>query len=650
MQKKGFEGTRVVSFESRLAEAMCRSIELHGGQPVSAPSLREIPLEANPEAFAFAEKLFAGQIDIVIFMTGVGSRILIEALSTRYEPSKVIEALSRVTVVARGPKPIRVLKEKGIPITITVPEPNTWREIVETLDLSSKGVGLEGKTAAIQEYGISNRELIEALQKRGARVLAVPVYRWAPPEDTAPLLEAIRRITAGEIQFALFTNAEQVRQVVRFAAQQKLEETFRETFKRVVAASIGPTTSEALQECGLHVDFEPSHSKMGIFVGEVAEQAAELLKQKTEKPAGRFGRAAQKEEKQSRALRRDSLFLKACRREPTPVTPVWLMRQAGRYMKEYREIRAKVPFLELCKNKELAAEVTIMAVEKLKADAAILFSDILLVVEPMGLGLEYRSEDGPVVSGQVDSAADVDRLTEIEPAESLAFVFDAVRLTRSALDQQIPLIGFSGAPFTLASYVIEGGSSKSFLNTKRLMYSDSGAWHALMEKISRGLIKYLNGQIEAGADAVQLFDSWVGCLGPADYAEFVLPHTQAVIRGLKPGVPVVHFGTGTGPFLKKVRQAGGDVIGVDFRVELDEAWAAIGYDAGIQGNLDPMVLCSSPGYIRTRVKRILEQAGGRPGHIFNLGHGVLPYTPVENVIALIEQVHELSQRLRANQR
>jgi len=314
-------------------------------------------------------------------------------------------------------------------------------------------------------------------------------------------------------------------------------------------------------------------------------------------------------------------------------------------MREYREIRSKVPFLELCKNKELAAEVAVTAVEKIKADAAILFSDILLIVEPLGLGLEYTAEEGPVISGQVAAARDVDRLAEIEPAESLKFVFDAVRLTRASLDSKIPLIGFSGAPFTLASYVIEGGSSKSFVNTKRLMYADPGAWHALMEKISRGLIKYLNGQIEAGADAVQLFDTWVGCLGAEDYREFVLPHTRAVIQGLTPGVPVIHFGTGTAPFLDRIRAAGGDVIGADFRVELDEAWRIIGTDVGIQGNLDPVVLCSPREYIRTRVKRILEQAAGRPGHVFNLGHGVLPYTPEENVIALIEDVHELSRKM-----
>jgi uroporphyrinogen decarboxylase len=229
----------------------------------------------------------------------------------------------------------------------------------------------------------------------------------------------------------------------------------------------------------------------------------------------------------------------------------------------------------------------------------------------------------------------------------LSFVFEAVRLIRQSLDPNIPLIGFAGAPFTLASYLIEGGTSKTFLKTKRLMLTDAGAWHALMEKLSRGLIKYLNGQIEAGADLVQLFDSWVGCLSPEDYRQFVLPHSRAVIRGLTPGVPVIHFGTGTAAFLRQMRDAGGDVIGVDFRIALDQAWKAIGYDVGIQGNLDPAVLCASRDVIRARVKQILEQAGGRSGHIFNLGHGVLPQTPVEHVIGLIEDVHELGRRASA---
>ncbi len=642
MERKGFDGATVVSFESRLADAMTESIRRRGGQPLSAPSLREIPLSENAEAFSFAEKLFAGRIDLLICMTGVGTRILLEALATRYDKQQVLEAFSRLTVVARGPKPIRVLKENNIPITITVPEPNTWLEIIHELDHNSRSLALEGKTVAVQEYGVSNEKLIQALKQRGANVLQVPVYRWALPQDTAPLLQAIREITDGKVQMALFTNAAQVDHLLRFASGEGLEPSLREALKRMVITSIGPMTSEALHEHGLSVDFEPSHSKMGILVNEAADHAAELIREKKEGPARRYVNT--KATQVSAVGRQDSPFLKACRREPTSVTPVWIMRQAGRYLKEYRQIRDRVSFLELCKSKELAAEVAIAAAERLKVDAAILFSDILLIVEPMGLTLEYGSENGPEISGQVAAAADVDRLPEIEPAESLKFVFDAVQLTRQCLNTKIPLLGFSGAPFTLAAYIIEGGASKSFVNTKRFMYSDPGAWNALLQKISRGLVKYLNGQIEAGADAVQLFDTWVGCLGPEEYEQYVLPHTRSVIQGIKPGVPVIHFGTGTAGFLRQMREAGGDVIGVDPRVELDQAWAAIGTDVGIQGNLDPVVLFAPREVIRAKVKRILEQAASRPGHIFNLGQGILPNTPEENAVAMVEYVHALSQR------
>ncbi len=642
MSGKGFAGATAVLFESRMAEAMAKSVASHGGQPVCAPSMREVPLGSNEAAFAFAERLLAGEIDILLCLTGVGTRMLLEALATRYDLARIIEALRHLTVVARGPKPVRVLNEYKIPITLAIPEPNTWREIVQALDESHRSVSLEGKTVAAQEYGIANERLLDALAGRGARVLRVPVYRWALPEDTRPLLLAVQRMIRGEVAFALFTNAAQVGHVLQLAAQHGLERPLREAFARMVVASVGPTTTEALAACGLPVDFEPSHPKMGPLISELAERAERLLREKRDGAASRVAlRAAPSAETRSR--RQDALFLKACRREPTPVTPVWLMRQAGRYLKEYREVRDRVSFLELCKTPALAAEVTVTAVERIKADAAIIFSDLLLPVEPLGLGLEYTVEDGPVVSGEVTAAADVDRLPEIEPQESLSFVFEAVRLSRAALPATTPLIGFAGAPFTLASYILEGGGSKTFTRTKTLMYADPGAWHALMGKLSRAVVKHLNGQIDAGADAVQLFDSWVGCLGPQDYREFVLPHTRAVIQGLRPGVPVIHFGTGTGPFLAAVREAGGDVIGVDFRVELDEAWRTIGDDVGIQGNLDPAALCAPREVMRSRVKRILEQAGGRPGHIFNLGHGVLPHTPVDHVLFLIDTVHELSQ-------
>lgn len=334
--------------------------------------------------------------------------------------------------------------------------------------------------------------------------------------------------------------------------------------------------------------------------------------------------------------------MKACRREPTKVTPVWLMRQAGRYMKEYRELRSRVGFLELCRSPDLVAEVTVTAAERLGADAAILFADILLIVEPLGLKLAFNRGEGPSISPPVRRAADVDRLREVDP-EALGYVYDAVRATRAALRPETPLLGFCGAPFTVASYVIEGGASRDFAHTKQLMYRDPGAWHALMERIARGLISYLAGQIEAGVQAVQLFDSWVGCLSPSDYREFVLPHTRAVIRGVAPGVPVIHFGTGTAALLSEMKAAGGDVIGLDWRVELDTAWEQLGDDVGVQGNLDPVVLLADRKTIRERAGRILAQAGGRPGHIFNLGHGILPQTPVENAIALIDAVHELSE-------
>ncbi len=339
----------------------------------------------------------------------------------------------------------------------------------------------------------------------------------------------------------------------------------------------------------------------------------------------------------------DSPFMRACRREPVPYTPVWLMRQAGRYMREYREVRDRVSFLELCKRPELASEVTVTAVERLNVDAAIIFADILLIIEPMGIHLEFEKGEGPVIHNPVRDRKGVERLREVESVESLDYVMEAIRLTRRALRPNIPLIGFGGAPFTLASYIIEGGGSRNYVHTKSLMYGDAGAWHFMMSLIARALGRYLNAQIEAGAQAVQLFDSWVGCLSTDDYREYVLPHTREVIQSIKPGVPVIHFGTGTAALLELMREAGGDVIGLDWRVDLNEAWQRLG-DVAVMGNFDPVALFASQDFVRAQAKRILDRAGGRPGHIFNLGHGILPETPVDNVIALVDAVHELSQR------
>jgi uroporphyrinogen decarboxylase len=338
----------------------------------------------------------------------------------------------------------------------------------------------------------------------------------------------------------------------------------------------------------------------------------------------------------------DHPFLAACRREPTSYTPIWLMRQAGRYMEDYRKLRAQHDFLDLCKNSDLAAEITIAPVDRLGVDAAILFADILLILEPMGVGLEYSKGGGPVIHHPVRSGKDVDSLKEFAPAKELEYVYDAVKKITKALKNKVPLIGFAGAPFTLASYLIEGGGSRNYIHTKKLFYGAPEAWRRLMERLAKAVAEYLNCQIAAGAQAVQLFDSWAGCLTPMDYECFAQPYTKAVIDAVTPGVPVINFSTGTTGSLKQIRAAGGDVIGLDWRVNLDEGWAAVGHDVAVQGNFDPVALFASPKEIKVRAEDILRRAAGRPGHIFNLGHGVLPETPVDHVIALVDAVHELS--------
>lgn len=337
-------------------------------------------------------------------------------------------------------------------------------------------------------------------------------------------------------------------------------------------------------------------------------------------------------------------FLKACRREPVDCTPVWFMRQAGRYMAEYRALRAKHSILELCKTPELAAQVTLQPIDRFPLDAAIIFADILLPLEPMGLSLEFAAGEGPVIHNPVRDQAAVERLNVIDGGE-LDYVAEAIRQARRALNDRVPLIGFAGAPFTLASYAIEGGSSRNYLLTKQLMYGEPKAWHQLMDKFARVITGYLRRQIKAGAQAIQLFDSWVGCLSVGDYVEYVMPHVQLIFEGLKrEGVPMIHFGTGTSAMLPQMREAGGDVIGVDWRIHLDEAWNTVGHDVAVQGNLDPLTLFAPLHEIERRVEDILRRAGGRPGHIFNLGHGILPTTPVDHVAATIDMVHKLSQR------
>jgi uroporphyrinogen decarboxylase len=331
-------------------------------------------------------------------------------------------------------------------------------------------------------------------------------------------------------------------------------------------------------------------------------------------------------------------FLRACRREPVDMTPVWFMRQAGRYMPEYRALREKHSLLELCRTPELAVEVTLQPVTALGVDAAILFSDLLLPLEPLGIPFDFVAGEGPAIQKPVRSLADVDALRRFEPREALGMVLEAIRLLRRTL--KVPLIGFAGAPFTLASYAIEGGHSANFARTKGMMYGDPGAWHRLAGLLADVVLDYLRAQVEAGAQALQVFDSWVGALDEADYRELVLPHVKRIFDGLLDlDVPLIHFGTGTGHLLAAQREAGGTVLGVDWRTPLDEGWLRVGPGVAVQGNLDPTLLFAPRERLLSRADHVLRRAGGRPGHVFNLGHGILPGTPVENVKAVVDHVH-----------
>ncbi len=335
-------------------------------------------------------------------------------------------------------------------------------------------------------------------------------------------------------------------------------------------------------------------------------------------------------------------FLAACHRQPAERTPVWFMRQAGRYMPEYRAARAQQSILEICHRPALVAQITLQPLERLGVDAAIVFADILLPFEPMGLGLSYAAEGGPKIWRPLRRPADVERLEMGDPARDLGYVLEGVKHTTAALKARFPgtpLIGFAGAPFTLASYAIEGGTSRTFTATKQFMYEHPKAWHALLEKLAAHVGRFLVLQARTGADALQLFDSWVGCLSVGDYREFVLPHAKHAIElASTAGVPVIHFGTDTSALLEPMAEAGGDVIGVDWRIPLDVAWARIG-ERAIQGNLDPAVLMAPRAELERQVREVLRRAGGRPGHIFNLGHGIMPGTPVESVKLVVDLVH-----------
>ncbi len=634
-----FNGLAIAALESRRSADMERLIAKFGGQPHVSPSMREVPIEENREAVDFAYRVITGEISIVIFLTGVGFKQLLSSVERSVDRQRFLNALSDITTIVRGPKPAAAMREVGLTPSVKVPEPNTWRELLRAID---EHVPVTNHKVGVQEYGKTNRSLMAGLEARGADVVPVQVYKWDLPEDTSPLETNVRAMIAGQRDVLLLTSAHQVANLLRISSDMGVEEELRQALEQLIVASIGPTTSEMLRQHDLPVDLEPEHPKMGHLIQECAARAHSLMsgRQARTRVIERTGKAPMDRQ----AAWYDGPFMRACRREASSVTPVWLMRQAGRYMAEYREVRSKLTFLELCKDPALCAEVMVTAVNRLGVDAAIIFSDLLPILEPMGMQLEFAPGDGPVIHNPLRESADVDRVAELEHMDTLDFVMETVRLTRQEIADHLPVIGFAGAPFTLVSYMIEGGSSRNYLHTKSLMYRDNGAWQTLMSKVSRSVARYLNSQIAAGAQCVQLFDSWAGCLSVQDYQRYVFPFVKQIIDSIVPGVPVINFATGNPALLPLLRGDDRTVVGIDWRVPLDAAWEQVGHNRAVQGNLDPIALLGSPESLREMTSDVLQRAGGRAGHIFNLGHGILPQTDVDSAIALVDMVHEMSQR------
>ena len=642
----GFSGLHIASLESRRAEDMVRLIEKHGGVSHVSPSMREVPIEPNRPAIDFAYRVMTGEINTVVFMTGVGFRFLIRAIEKHVDKQRFVDALSDITTICRGPKPVAAMRDEGIQPTHRIGEPNTWREILQFID--DNQIVLANQMIGLQEYGITNASLVAGLEARGATVIPLRVYGWDFPADVAPLEANVRALADGQRDMLLLTSAHQIVNMMRLAEQMGITDKLRQGLKTTAIASIGPTTTQMLSECDLKADIEPTHPKMGHLVVESAKQSQTIV------AAKRRIRDAEQSVRDSIRLvdqaaestpdhpSTDSLFMRACRGEATERTPIWLMRQAGRYMAEYREVRAGQTFLELCYNPKLCSEVMCTAVDRLGVDAAIIFSDLLPLLEPLGLDLEFVAGDGPVIHNPIRSADDLRRLKRLDDPQSLGFVYETVSQTRKDIPEHIPVIGFAGSPFTLASYAIEGGGSKVYMNTKRLMFADEAAWTELMATLSEAVTVYLNHQIAAGAQCVQLFDSWAGCLSPNEYRQFVLPWMQQIISGIAPGVPVINFATGNPELLQFMKVDARTVVGVDWRVPLAEAWDRLGSNTSVQGNMDPAVLLASQQVIRDRTSELLESVAGRKGHIFNLGHGVLKETPVENAIELVKLVKDLS--------
>lgn len=585
---------------------------------------------------ALANRALTGQIDFLVFVTAAGVNYLIDAVAKTVDRQRFIDTLNDITTVAGSRLAAAAFRHHGIEPTIVIERPTSWREILIAMDrklrVSNFNVALEESDSI---HGLSS-----GLEARGGRVERMPVYGQVLPSQTGPSLDFFEQVEADDFEVILLTSPASVARYLFLARHFGRGRVVAHLLDRHLVIAVGSESTELLKDRQIPIDFQTTSNDLTSAISELAIQMDDLQQHKQNIRSSLSGPATSSRD--TSAPWYDSPFMKACRGEPTDVTPIWMMRQAGRYMAEYRAVRDQVSFLELCANPQLCSEVMCTAVNRLGVDAAIIFSDLLPILVPMGMDLEFVAGDGPVIHNPLRETRDIARVKPLESNEALQFVMDTVTLTRRDLPEDIPLIGFAGAPFTLASYMIEGGSSRNYAHTKKLMYTDHGAWDQLMQHLSSSISIYLRGQISAGAQVVQLFDSWAGCLGFEDYRNFVHPYVQQIIASLPADVPVINFATGNPALLPLLADTRAGVIGIDWRVRLDDAWQTVGYDRAVQGNLDPTVLLTDPAEIKRQAKFILDQAAGRAGHIFNLGHGILPMTPVDNAIALVDAVHELS--------
>ena len=586
----------------------------------------------------FANRILTADIDTVIFVTSVGVEAIIEQASRNVDQQRFLDCLADIHTVAGSKAAANALQQFQITPKISVNSSNSWRDILIAIDRSLPVIN---QTIALEESE-SIYSLISGLEARGASVVKVPLFA-DPSSEWAPVaIEFFEQLEAGEFHIILFPSPENAVRFCTLAKGYGRAKLTRHLLDNHLVLAIGRGTAEILSDRGFIVDYSTETTDPAEGIQEIKAQISQITKQKSIIRVSMSGPATNNSD--PNAPWYNSPFMKACRGEPTDVTPIWMMRQAGRYMAEYREVRNKVSFLDLCANPQLCSEVMCTAVNRLGVDAAIIFSDLLPILVPMGCDLEFVKGDGPVIHNPVRTAADIDRIKPLESNDPLQFVMDTVKQTRNDLPTDMPLIGFAGSPFTLASYMIEGGSSRNYAFTKTLMYGDHGAWDQLMQHLANSISLYLQGQIEAGAQCVQLFDSWAGCLSFEDYKTFAHPYVKRIIASLPSNVPVINFATGNPALLPLLADTRAAVIGIDWRTRLDDAWKIVGHDRAVQGNLDPTVLLTNPTEIKKHAKFVLDQAGGRAGHIFNLGHGILPQTPVDNAIALVDAVHELSQR------